>query len=246
MFASTSYVRGKSDTQQLIQTIGVNNSLVHSRCRREQTGHHYTVGFVADETWHQLSHAASSTLEVGARSGMTFATESKAPALNLYDMMYKAIAHVYDTSSDVDRRLGLMLREVCQSDCRKVERDAVAGTLDMYLGRIRPDVTVGLPTTQFLKRNFTIVNRATKEETRMTKARPIRLKLRRTRYGHAGYKRRQATADRPTKRPRQEATKLVEPKTSGRSRLIVKLPLHRDGLRSEIEEITRMMARWHL
>jgi hypothetical protein len=182
-------------------------------------------------------------VEVGARSGVFHVTNSDTPTLpaGFYDMMYQAIHRGVKMGSCVDRKLALMLREVCQSDCSEVGRNAVADTLDMYLGRIRPDVTVDLATSQFLKWNLTIVSRADKEESRMSEAWSPAPKDRRRDVGKsAAYK----VGD---KRPRPPfAFTLVLSKSSGKIDLPAERPSYRNTISSDIDEITRMMARWHL
>jgi len=239
---------GTWSIQQLIQTVGVSSLDTHSRCKRALTGHHYTVAFIADDTWNHLSHAAPLTLEVIPGLGVLSIANPDAPDVKFYDKMYETIMHFPTLTSGVDRKLALMLREVCQSDCSKAERDAVAGTLDMYLGRIRPNVTVELSTTQFWKWNFTIANRAVNELSRMWgdhHAVPIDLRYYLPRK--AGDKRTHFIVDlRAKKRPRPIAPKLVEPRITSKADLNAELIPHRDGATSEIEEIIRMMARWHL
>ena len=228
---STSCTFVTLDSQQLMQTFGVSDMFVHSRCRRERTGHHYKVAFISEDTWHHLSHA-------------TFPISKVA----FYDHMFKTITCTRGLSSE-DRKLALMLREVCQSDCSEVERDAVAGTLDMNLGHIRPGVVVELSTTQFWKWNFTIACRADKEESRMTRAMvehyDFMEKLRDGPEYNAGDKRSQETVDRTTKRQRCTAVKPVW-RNVFRAGLPAEPTSHREDAMSEIEEITRMMAKWHL
>lgn len=239
---------GNWSTQQLIQTVGVNNQSVHSRCQRFLTGHHYTVAFIADDTWHHLSHAAPLRLEGIPHLGVVSVTNSDAPVVKFFDKMYETIMHTPSIQTSVDRKLALMLREVCQSDCSKAERAAVAGTLDMYLGRIRRDVVVELSTTQFWKWNFTIANRAEYELSRMCRSRPaVLFDVRHLMAHKAGDKRWLWMAEHSAnKRLRPTVPKLVEPKLTSNADLPAELNSYRSGAMSGIEEITRIMAKWHL
>ena len=248
----------------------------NARCRRIKTGHHYQIAFIADDTWCCLDDTTSTTSRLTNQKMKSPFRNPENPNTNFYTKIYEALVCDESMRTDVDRKLALALREACRSRCSRAERDAVAVFTDlspirMYIGpgtlytrlywkwafiifvraakelsRLEADLRV-----EKQKRHELLT--AKKVEKAAKDARDRRLiNLNRAAEDHESWRPLRAKVDsdvmkaqhdmarRSIKRLKMGDLRLTHQQRASRSGLVS------DGAEDELEELTRLMARWHL
>ena len=247
----------------------------NARCRRIKTGNHYQVAFIADATWCCLDGTTSSTTRLTNQNMKSPFRNPENSSTNFYTKIYEALVCDESMRTDVDRKLALAVREACQSRCSRAERDAVAvftdlspvrmiigpGTLyaRLYwkwaiiifaraakeLARLEADLRVEKQKRHDVlarkaekaakdarDRQVIILNRAAEDH---ESSRPLRPKVD-AEITKAQYD----TARRSQRRLKIEDLRLTHQQRASRSGLVS------DGAEDGFEELTRLMARWHL
>jgi hypothetical protein len=216
----------------------------NTRCRRIKSGHHYQIAIIADDSWRCMDDATSTTSQVTIQQIKSPFRNPDNSATNFFNKIYDALVCDESIRTDVDRKLALALREACQSRCTRAERDAVAAFTDLsHLRLIIPPYN-----RLYWKWACIIFERAANElsrlegDLRVEKQKRHELLMAKDAERAAKEKRdRREMAMRSNKRPRiDDSSELALTQRASRSGL--KSISTGDGY----EELTRMMARWHL
>lgn len=210
---------------------------VHPIGMRGKSGNHYGVAIFADDTWRHLHHKTSQKPESEASQDLNFPQDPGKPELRFFDMMYESIKSWGWMWTDVDQKFALMLREACQSDCSDANRKAIATCFDGYQGRIRPNFVVSMEIGWNWKWNYTIINRAAKELSRLDAELHVEQQ---NRLKHA-----LLTLEEEVKKQRSQAPPF-DASANSTSDSTAEQGLNRDSTEDTIEELTKMMAGWHL
>lgn len=247
----------------------------NARCRRIKTGHQYFVSIIVNDTWRCLQDTPSTKSQVSVSQNKSPVRNPDSSTTDFYSRIYEALVCDESMRTDVDRRLALAVREACQSRRSRAERDAAAVFADLSPLRLNLRHP-SLPVTLYWKWAFIIYDRAAKELSRLEadlrvekqkrhelsmakkaeKAakderdrqfmlkpaaedhgfwRPLRVKV-----DANLLKDQHDMARRSNKRTKAEDAKPAHKQRASRS------GLESDGTEDEFEELTRLMAKWHL
>lgn len=214
-----------------------------------KSGYHYYVTILANDTWSYLDGAPSTMSQMTVPRYKSLVRSPKSSVTDIYSKIYDALVRDESMRTDVDRRLALAVREACQSRCSRAERDAVAVLTDVsyiraYFG------PVSFSTRLCCKWICIMYDRAAKELSRLEadlrvekQKRHELLMATKAEKAAKDAKDQQGMVKRPDKRKRSqtdESSKFPLKQLASRS------GLGSDGTEDEFEELTRLMARWHL
>ena len=214
------------------------------RCRRIKSGYHYRVGIIADDTWRHLDNATLTTSETTNLQNKSPLRSPDDSIPDFYAKLYDALVRNENMRKDVDLRLALVLRVVCQSDCSKAGRDVTAANADVSHLYRSPDTII----PSAVKWAVVILDRAVKELSRLEADRRVERQKR-----HELLTVMTAEAIAKDKKERHDKARRSEDGhlTADPSTLAVKQRAspskpNADRAADPIEELTRMMAAWHL
>lgn len=247
----------------------------NARCRRVKTGYQYFVSIIANDTWRCLEDTPSTKSQVSIPQNKSPVWNPDSSTTNFYPKIYEALARDESMRTDVDRRLALAVREACQSRRSRAERDAAAVFTDLSHLRLNLR-RHSLPVTLYWKWAFIIYDRAAKELSRLEadlrvekqkrhelyiakkaeKAakdeRDRQFMLRRAAEDHEFWRPLRAKVDASMLKDQHDMARGLNKRTKAEDAK----PAHRqrasrgglgsDGTEDEFEELTRLMARWHL
>jgi hypothetical protein len=226
--------RQRMSSEQYKQTYAADNFRRHLAFRRERSGHHYQIGIVAEKTWDRFAHLDFVKRKVPS------AVQPDKPFFSFWKKMYYSIKSWGWMRTDVDQKIALMLREVCQSDCSEERMNAVATALTENPGRfhaIQVAHTGWDPWLPYVKWELNIVNLAVDEFSRMEKE------------VHAEKQYNLWIAleilEQEVKRKRSQMA-LEDASISSLSNPTAEQSLERDSSEDEFDKLTVMMAEWHL
>jgi hypothetical protein len=225
--------RQSMSPEQYKQSWGADNFRRHLNFRRERSGHVYEVLIIADETWDRFAHLDFASSKRKAFQNIS-SVQSDRPALYIRDMMYESTKSWGWMRTDVDQKLALMLGEACKSDCSEEGMDAVVATLDGSQGRFYSEWASWVPDQKW---NLNIINLAVDEfsrmETELHTEKQYRLMIA------------LLILEREVKRKRSQLA-LEDASISRPSNPTAEQSLGRDSSEDEFQELTVMMAEWHL
>jgi uncharacterized protein YcnI len=238
---------------------------VDLHCRRIKSGYHYQVAILADDTWRCLDDTLSTT---PLQQNESLATTPDGSKTNFYTKIYDGLVCDESMRTDVDRKLALAVRESCQSHCSRAEREAVAVFTD--ISHLRINIASGsLYSRLCCKWAIIIFERAAKELSRLE----IDLRVEKQKRHELLVAKRAEKAAKDAKEKQKEHELLMAAKAEKAakdakdkhdmvsrsdktlqiedSRLALQQRASHSGLEpggaeDDYEELTRMMARWHL
>jgi hypothetical protein len=218
-------------------------------CRRIKSGCRYQLAIVANDTWRFLDKDDSSSTmpQVTTKQNESPVRNPDSSTTSFYAKIYDALVRDESMRTDVDRKLALAVREACQSHCSRVERDAVAVFTD--ISHLHLKIAPGsLSRRLYCKYAIIIFERAAKELSRLEA--DMRAEKQKKHELLMAKKAEKAAKDAKDK---QDMAKMAEKKLQidVSSNLALQQRASRSGFKSdgtedEFEELTRMMAEWHL
>jgi hypothetical protein len=235
------------------------------RCRRIKSGYHYDVAIIADDTWRCLDDTTSARSVLAIHQNKHPVPNTNSSSANFYPKMYDTLACGGNMRTDVDRKLALVLRKVCQSRCSRSERDAVAACTDLS----HLYVSFQTPDKLYWKWVCIIFDRAAKELSHLEEILRVQKQKRHERL--MAEKVEEAVEEAEAKQKRHELSMADEVESTAKDakdkheiarRSDKKLWIEHSGLalqqrasRSGLEpggtedvygELIKMMSRWHL
>jgi len=221
----------------------------NARCRRLKTGYQYFVSIVANDTWRCLDDTPSAISQVSIPQNKSPVRNPDSSTTNFYSKIYDALVCDESMRTDLDRKLALAVREACRLQRSRAERDAAAVFAD--LSHLRLNLRHrSLSATLYWKWTLVIYDRAAKELSRLEadlrvekQKRHELLMAKKAEKAAKDAKDQQHLVKRSGKRKRSQTDESSE---LSLKQLASRSGLGSDGTEDEFEELTRLVARWHL